>query len=754
MDSLKETFFAECEDLLDALQEGLADLAQDDPDPETVNSIFRAVHSIKGAAGAFALTDLVGFAHQYETVLDLIRSNKLAIEDEVLHVITRSGDVLAELVEAAHAGDGTVPETRDALIAQLVALSGDAAPPASSEADGGGDFAFEPVSFAGLEMDLELDDLAGENRFDVRFVPERGLYDNGHDPLNLFRGFPGAWEVEVRCDTDRIPELSSFDPEESYLGWHLAISGDVTEGEIRRVFAFAEGLCLLEITALTDTPEAAPEVASPDPLPEPSAGAQTPSASSDAGMKPTAAVDGVVSFATSRRAAAKADPAPEASPPEPTRPEVPKPPPEDPGAQQRGSRGAQPAPPRATLRVDPERVDRLINTVGELIINQAGIAQKAAAHGIPPNSEIMTELDEYRTLAREIQEAVMAIRAQPVKPLFQRMGRIVREAAEATGKEVDLITEGEWTEVDKTLVERLADPLTHMIRNAVDHGIESADQRIAAGKPGKGTVRLSAAHRSGHVLIEIADDGAGLNRERILAAAISKGLVPEDAKLGNAEIDNLLFMPGFSTAAKVTNLSGRGVGMDVVKTAITAMGGRVTIVSNPGQGSTFSISLPLTLAVLDGLAVQVCDQTMVLPLSAIVETILPKAAELRPLGRGGHVLSIRGDYVPVIGLGGILGLDATPFDPAGKTLVLIRTNGSPQVALAVQSISDQRQVVIKSLESNYGAIPGISAATILGDGHIALIVDPDAVVAMAGVGGASPYQREQETDSAARAAVG
>ena len=392
--------------------------------------------------------------------------------------------------------------------------------------------------------------------------------------------------------------------------------------------------------------------------------------------------------------------------------------------------------------------------MGELIINQAGIAQKAAAHGIPPNSDIMTELDEYRTLAREIQEAVMAIRAQPVKPLFQRMGRIVREAGDATGKQVELVTEGEGTEVDKTLVERLADPLTHMIRNAVDHGIETVEDRLAAGKPAKGTVRLSAAHRSGHVLIEISDDGAGLNRERILASAVSKGLVPPDAKLSNAEIDNLLFMPGFSTAAKVTNLSGRGVGMDVVKTAITAMGGRVTIASEPGQGSTFSISLPLTLAVLDGLAVKVCDQTMVLPLSAIVETILPKAAELRPLGRSGHVLSIRGDYVPVIGLGGILGLDAAPFDPAGKTLVLIRTNGSPQVALAVQSIFDQRQVVIKSLESNYGAIPGISAATILGDGHIALIVDPDAVVAMAGIGSATPYPREQETDHAASAAMG
>ena len=683
-DSLRETFFAECEDLLDSLGEGLAAMAEGDADGETVNSIFRAVHSIKGAAGAFALEDLVAFAHRFETVLDRIRSGTLEPDETVLRVITRSGDVLAELVEAAQTESGAIPEARDVLLGSLAELSGETAEPAA-ESDAA--FTFEPIAAIALDLDLP----GGERRFTVQFRPDRALYDNGHDPLNFLRRLAERWSCEVSCDTSAIPDLGAFDPDESYLAWTVTVAGDATEADIRRVFAFAEGLCTLDIT---EEAEALPPLA-----------------------------------------------------------EVPGPPPAEPDPPS-ARKGTAAATPRATLRVDPDRVDRLINTVGELIINQAGIAQKARAYGIPANSEIMTELDEYRTLAREIQEAVMAIRAQPVKPLFQRMGRIVREAGEATGKAVTLVTEGEGTEVDKTLVERLADPLTHMVRNAVDHGIEPEETRHVAGKPARGTVKLTAAHRSGHVLIEISDDGAGLDRERILASAISKGLVARDAKLSDAEIDNLLFMPGFSTAAEVTNLSGRGVGMDVVKTAITALGGRVSITSRPGEGSTFSISLPLTLAVLDGMVVDVCGQTMVLPLANIVETIRPRPGDLRPLGSSGHVLAIRGNYIPVLSLGAILGMEDGPFDPADQTLVLIQTDGSPPVALSVAAISDQRQVVIKSLESNYGAIPGISAATILGDGHIALIVDADAVVSMASPPPAAGFPRDEESDDVRHAAVG
>jgi two-component system, chemotaxis family, sensor kinase CheA len=338
-------------------------------------------------------------------------------------------------------------------------------------------------------------------------------------------------------------------------------------------------------------------------------------------------------------------------------------------------------------------------------------------------------LDELEQLTREIQEGVMAIRAQPVKSLFQRMSRIVREVADATSKSARLKTDGEGTEIDKTVVERLADPLTHLIRNAIDHGLESPEERAAAGKPPEGFVRLSAAHRSGRVVIEVEDDGAGINRARVRDVAVRKGLIPADAQLTDSEIDNLIFLPGFSTVTTVSAISGRGVGMDVVKRSIQALGGRISIASRPGKGSTFSMSLPLTLAVLDGMVVSTSGQTLVVPLTAIVETLRPKAGDVHPLGAGAHVLAIRESFVPLIDVGRALGFRTTPADPLSSVIILIETEGGARNALLVDAIQDQRQVVIKSLEANYCHVPDIAAATILGDGRVALILDVEELVA-------------------------
>lgn len=325
----------------------------------------------------------------------------------------------------------------------------------------------------------------------------------------------------------------------------------------------------------------------------------------------------------------------------------------------------------------------------------------------------------------------MAIRAQPVKPLFQRMSRIVREASDATGKKAKLVTVGDSTEVDKTVIERLADPLTHMVRNAVDHGLEKPDLRESAGKDPIGTIRLSASHRSGSVFIEISDDGAGLHRERILEKAIEKGLVAPDVELSDPEIDNLLFLPGFSTAGQVSNLSGRGVGMDVVKNAVQALGGRVSINSAPGKGTTFTIVLPLTLAVMDGFVISVSDQTMVIPIASILETIRPSARDIHMVGTDSEVVSVRGAYVPIVDVADGLGLSHRNSTDEPGILLLVSTELQGLTALRVSAIHDQRQVVIKSLESNYAAIPGVSAATILGDGKIALILDPEELIKMA-----------------------
>ena len=357
------------------------------------------------------------------------------------------------------------------------------------------------------------------------------------------------------------------------------------------------------------------------------------------------------------------------------------------------------------------------------------LTQRALEAGLGKVASVAAGLDDLEHLTRDIQESVMAIRAQPVRPLFQRMSRIVREVADQTGKSVRLKTEGENAEVDRTVIERLADPLTHMIRNAVDHGVERPEARVAAGKPQQGEVRLSAAHKSGRVIIEVSDDGAGIDRARVKAIAIRRGLVAADAQLTDGEIDNLLFLPGFSTAESVSNISGRGVGMDVVKRSILALGGRISISSRPGLGSTFSMSLPLTLAVLDGMVVKVADQTLVVPLTTILETLKPKLNDIYGLGPESQVIGIRGGFTPLIDVALALGFRNTQSDPLSSVILLIETEGGVRSALMVDAIQDQRQVVIKSLEANYGHVPGIAAATILGDGRIALILDADQIVA-------------------------
>jgi len=731
-DDLKATFFAECEDLLDQLSEGTLELEAGTAEDETVHAIFRAVHSIKGAAGAFGLDTLVTFAHRFETVLDRLRSGELTLDTEALQTILRSGDMLAVLVELAQAESDEVPDAMPDLLEHLSGLAG---PAAAEAAPGGGDdageadgfFGFEPMTFDPVEL-VEVEQ-GEEACFRIKVAPSPDLFRNGHDPMLLFSELAALGSLEVTCDSSSLPAAAEFDTERCYLAWDLILRGSVSEASIRDVFAFIDDICEIEaVTDETDLADAAPMLSAAAPEPAPAAPPAPEPVAPVAEVAPAPAEAGD----TEQKAVHSADAAHADK------------------AKTAGKSSA--AMPQTTLRVDPERVDRLINTVGELIINQAVIAQKVIATGVAANSDIMGDLDDYQYLARELQEGVMAIRAQPVKPLFQRMQRIVREAAYGLGKEVVFTTEGEATEIDKTLVERLAEPLTHMIRNAVDHGIESPEKRVAAGKPATGTICLSAAHSSGDVLIEISDDGAGLNRKRMLEKAIEKGLVPADAKLSDSEIDNLLFMAGFSTAEKVTNLSGRGVGMDVVKTTITSMGGRVSISSKPGEGTRFSIALPLTLAVMDGMVIHASGETLVAPLSSVVETIRPKPQDIVPYGREGRLLSIRGSYVPIVKLANLLGFTHDAEVTAENILIMIRSEQSGLVALAVDDISDQRQVVIKSLQGNYGVIEGISAATILGDGRIALIIDTDAILSLAG-----QFSRDmaplEETDHANTAAA-
>lgn len=707
MAAIRQTFFQECEEQLSEMEMGLLAMDEGRTDSETVNAVFRAVHSIKGGAGAFKLTQLVQFAHTFETALDHVRSGKLAPAPEVMKIMLRAADVLADLVEASRDGREINEASYEAVATDVKGLT----------LVDGQEEVEEPIDFQPTVIDFGLPEISIEptpeiteapsHQYHINFTPHPELYANANETVLVLRELNRLGTMEAVCDASTLPSLEDIDPNGAYFSWSIRLTSEHDTADVREVFEFVEGEADLSIDS-----DGQAEVSDAD-----------VAALLAMALGNSPATEMVASETSTEANVAANQDAPEATPSEIQAAITPSA-----EAPKQDTKAAAAIPTQTTIRVEFDRVDRLINLVGELVINQAMLSQRVIEANFAGSSSVVIGLEELEQLTREIQESVMAIRAQPVKPLFQRMSRIVREVADATGKEVRLKTEGEATEVDKTVVERLAEPLTHMIRNAVDHGIESPEARAAAGKPAEGNVRLTAAHRSGRIVIEISDDGAGINRQKVRASAIKKGLIAADAQLSDSDIDNLLFLPGFSTASTISSISGRGVGMDVVKRSIQALGGRISISSRPGLGSTFSMSLPLTLAVLDGMAVSVAGQTLVVPLTAIVETLKPKKADIHALGAEGRVMSIRDTFVPLIDVGTELGFRDTATQPENSVAILVETGGGARNALLVDSIQDQRQVVIKSLEANYGTVAGIAAATILGDGRVALILDVDALV--------------------------
>ncbi|MEK9212529.1 chemotaxis protein CheA [Sphingomonas sp. 2378] len=671
IDAIQQIFFQECEEGLAGMESAFALLrdgdgdGDGDRDPETINSVFRCVHSVKGGAGAFGFERLQAYTHQYETLLDLVRNATLALTPALLDLVMGAFDMLADHVAAAR--DGVAAPADAAMLARLTdACKGGASAPAPAPVESA---APAPEALPVDDFDdlmAMLGDVApasagepapGDWRLDYR--PTANALDNGAEPLLLLRELALLGGSVVACDRGALPALDALDADCAYLGWTIALPAHVAEDDIRSVFEFTDACALKlarEQTAL--------------PLLE---------------AEPASALE-----------AAPAEAQPVAPAPTPA--------------------------PAQTIRVDLDKLDRLVNLVGELVITQAMLAQRLSENGMGGS----TELSDLEHLTRELQDSTMAIRAQPMKTVFSRVPRIVRELEGETGKRVRLEVEGEMTEVDKTVVERIGEPLTHLIRNAVDHGLETPEARVDAGKPPEGVVRLSAAHHSGRIVITVADDGKGIDRERVRAKAIERGIVLPDASLSDEDIDNLIFAPGFSTAVAITNVSGRGVGMDVVRKNIQALGGRIGIQSSKGKGSSFTLSLPLTLAVLDGMIVTVGAQTFVIPLSHIVESLRPSDDMLSRFGRDGALLDVRGCYVPVLPLADHLGVAGAERDPTSAVLIVVEGDQG-QAALLVDSIQDQRQVVVKSLEANYQAIDGVAGATIMGDGRVALIVDVDAL---------------------------
>lgn len=724
MAAIRDIFFQECDEQLGALESGLMAMEQGGGDADTVNAVFRAVHSIKGGAGAFALDALVRFAHVFETTLDHVRAGRMAATPLALKVMLRAADKLADLIRVARDGTDDDDSLTQALAQELRELNGSSARQAavatagtaSADDDGMGDLVFSPLQVAfddiafaaGALGPVPADPSPSANRiWMIRFKPRPELYAKANETALLIRELASLGRVEVSVDCTALPDLAELDPEGAYLTWTVRLHTTCAEAEIRDVFEFVEDDCDLAIN-----PERADQ-----PVPHPSGmladsdimaliqrsqamqanstGDAATVAVTPAGLPQTASelIEGVAAMRTA---------------PIVTRPES--------------------APIAATIRVDLDRVDRLIDLVGELVINGSMLSQLIGKAGVARASGVAAALDDFEQLTREIQDSVMAIRAQPVRSVFQRMPRLVREVASMTGKQVRLATEGEATEVDKTVIERIADPLTHMIRNAIDHGLEPPEQRVAAGKPSEGVVRLSALHRSGRIVIEVADDGAGIDRDRVRAKAIENGVIAADAQLSEEETDNLIFLPGFSTASAVSDISGRGVGMDVVRRSVQALGGRISIVSRPGLGSTFILSLPLTLAVLDGMVVTVAGHTLIVPLGAMIESLQPRTETVHTLSPGVRVIALRGCCLPLIDVGLELGYRADAAEAEKSIALLVEGEDGVQAVLLVDTIQGQRQVVIKSLETNYRTIQGIAAATVMGDGLVALILDVDAIV--------------------------
>ncbi|CAO3416809.1 chemotaxis protein CheA [Azospirillum doebereinerae] len=715
----KQTYFDESAELLAVAEAGLLRLAPGDVDMDEVNAIFRAVHSIKGGGGAFGFSELVAFAHEFETVMDGVRNATIPITTALVDTLIRANDVLGQMLAYANEEVEAPPGTTDASVAALRRyLEAQAEPEAAGpksvappppiaslpddEDDEAGIFgdALAAISAARDAAAPSADAVPpGKIRWTIVFRPKAELLLSGNEPTFMLRALRRLGEAEIACHFDRLPTLRDLDAELLYLSWTVTLIADPVIGRDRidDVFEFVADECDIQIVAEAPLPAVV-----------------EPADTSTGPAKPASAVPAVAAQPTPPAAPAPATTSapPGAKPVEPAKPRAPG-----------GNGGEHAGPAHQTIRVDLEKIDRLVNMVGEMVITQAMIAEHV--RDLPPGQfqELMEGLEQLAQHTRELRESVMSIRAQPVSSVFSRMPRLVRECATATGKEVMLVTSGENTEVDKTVVENLVDPLTHMIRNSIDHGLESPDERERAGKPRAGTVHLSAQHRSGRIVIEITDDGRGINRAKVLSKAIEKGLVQPGASMTDEEIDHLIFLPGFSTADQVSSLSGRGVGMDVVRRNISSLGGRIGVYSTPGEGSRFVLSLPLTLAVLDGMVVSVGEERFVLPLTNIVESLRPKPADLHGLVNKCDVMMARGEYVRLVHLHRLFGIPGAVDDATQGLVVLVETEDGSRLGLVVDEILGQQQVVIKSLESNFRRLDGVAAATILGDGRVALILD-------------------------------
>ena len=683
MSQFHQVFFEESLEGLDIMEQGLLDLQPGSEDLETINAIFRAAHSIKGGSGTFGFMEVAEFTHVLETLLDEIRDGKRPVTQENTNLFLASVDCLRGMFDCLTQEQPVEMSTATGLLAQFDAmLSGEA--PASAEASTAQDSA---------ETAPQEEQPSG---WRIHFVPDLDLLRTGNEPIRMFRELATVGELKVTCDTSKLPTLGTLTPEECYLSWTIDVVTDQPLDAVKEIFEWVEDESDISYSALTEATEAT----------EASEETQT----------------GEVEQAP-------AVPEPVESPePESIAPQV-KPVPEAPAAAAKA-----PAAKKAdtSIRVGTDKIDALINMVGELVITQSMLGTLGDNFSMDNLYRLQAGLEQLEHNTRELQESVMRIRMLPISFTFNRFPRLVRDMSLAMDKKIELIIEGEGTELDKTVMEKIGDPLVHLVRNSLDHGIEMPADRLAAGKPETGQIKLNAFHQGGNIVIEISDDGKGLDAEAILAKARKNGLVGPDQELSKQQIHELIFEAGLSTAAAVTDVSGRGVGMDVVRRNINELGGGIEIDSEKGVGTTMRVRLPLTLAILDGQLVRVGTHTYIFPIISIIESLQVKTEQINQVAGGCEVMRLRDEYIPVIRLANVFSIPADS-DRLEDGLVVVLEFDNNKIAVAVDDLLSQQQVVIKSLETNYEKVEGVSGATILGDGTVAMILDIQSLIKMAGI---------------------
>lgn len=706
----QETFFEESSEHVETIETGLLQLEHRPEDLELLNQVFRAAHSIKGNSGMFGFTAVGELTHKMENVLDGLRNNEMEVTEQIIDLLLQALDGLKSLLEVARGSGTSDEEAIKTIETKLLAYQNGTE---RERLEAGGPKA--EVQDKRATPVAECPVVPARRLVTIMWVPLPELFQRGLDPGKIFQELASLGRIHtLTVNADRLPDLPAMDAEVCYLSWTVELETEKPLKEIDAVFDFVR-----DGSELTIAEPSAPQ----------------PPASQEKGEDEHKRLGEILveegeitraqletSLSKQKRIGEILVEDHEVGPRKITKALEKQQRLDTVARAQRGE--------TASIRVGTDKIDKLVNLVGELVITQSmmtNLTQNFTMDQVPLLQERVMEFERH---SREMQERVMSIRMLPIRTAFRRFPRMVRDLAIKNGKQIQLVMSGEETQLDKTVIEAIIDPLTHLIRNSADHGIEPPEERVARGKPVQGTIKIDAFHEGGNIRITVEDDGQGLNWEKILAKAKQLGMVAEGEPLGKKEIWQLIFRPGFSTAEKVTDLSGRGVGMDVVKRNIESLGGTVGVQTREGQGTKFMIKLPLTLAIIEGMTVRIGREGYIVPLVSIIESIRPTKAMMKTIAGKGEVVSLRNMFVPIIRLYDLFAIEAEFTNPVQGVLVLVEADGT-KVALMVDELVGQQQVVIKSLEKNFQKVEGLAGATILGNGEVAFILDVPGLISLA-----------------------